>query len=37
MAFLYKIIAKVVNVNFDTECKMLGSTLEKFFEDNFFY
>ena len=36
LAFLYKIIVRLLNDNFDTECKMLGPRLEKFFEDNFF-
>ena len=26
----------LLNVNLDTECKMLGPRLEKFFEDKFF-
>ena len=30
-----KSLQKLLNVNFDSECKMLGSRLEKFFEDNF--
>ena len=34
LAFLYKIL---LNVNFDTECKMLGPRLEKCFDDNFFF
>ena len=28
-------IKSLRNVNFDTECKMLGPRLEKFFEENF--
>ena len=31
-----KSLQRLLNVNFDTECKMLGSRLEKFFEDKFF-
>ena len=31
-----KSLQRLLNVNLDTECKMLGSRLEKFFEDNFF-
>ena len=33
LAFLYKIL---LNVNFDTECKILGPRYEKLFEDKFF-
>ena len=36
LAFLYKIMQRLLNVNLETECKMLGSRLEKFFEDKFF-
>ena len=28
-------LQRLLNVNFDTECKMLGPTLEKFFEYRF--
>ena len=31
-----KSFQRLLNVNFDTECKMLGSRLEKFFADIFF-
>ena len=31
-----KSFQRLFNVNFDTECKMLGPRLEKFFEDKFF-
>ena len=31
-----KSLQRLLNVNFDTECKMLGPRLEKFFEDKFF-
>ena len=29
-------LQRLLNVSFDTECKMLGPRLEKFFEDKFF-
>ena len=32
-----KSFQRLLNVNFDTECKMLGSRLEKFFADIFFF
>ena len=31
-----KSLQRLLNVNFDTECKMLGSRLKKFFENKFF-
>ena len=31
-----KSLQKLLNINFNTECKMLGTRLEKLFENEFF-
>ena len=35
-SFFHILLYRLLNVNFDTECKVLGSRLEKFFQDKFF-